>query len=149
MKNSPLPLTTQADGIQEISFSPFNSGVTRSPMSFTGSNPEELLPERVVVEFPLDERGDPQKKIVVKKSSNKSPLDGLVFDRSMTLTGMIADGVSLSEVHVDFSSNDPNDMSRKVESDVLRVWDAYSKVEETPVESAPVESPVVESPKSE
>lgn len=125
MKNSNLLQTMPERCTQAMSSGLPYFGMTRSPMSIIHSNPAELLPDRVVTEWPLDVNGDPQKKIVVKKNSNRSELEGLVFDRSMTLTGQLNDGVSLAEVSFDWQSNDPIERSRQLESDVLRVINAH------------------------
>lgn len=85
--------------------------------------------------------------MVIKNPNNRSVLDGLVFDRSMTLSGMIADGVSLSEVSpIDLRSKDPNDVSRRIESDVIAVMDSYTSAPVL-VESQPEpESVVINTP---
>lgn len=147
MKNSNLPETQPEVVIPGMLSSPLNSGVIRTPASTFVSNPVELLPERVVVEWPLDAHGDPQRKLVIKNPNNRSVLDGLVFDRSMTLSGMIADGVSLSEVSpIDLRSKDPNDVSRRIESDVIAVMDSYTSAPVL-VESQPEpESVVINTP---
>ena len=107
------------------------------------SNPPELLPDRVTVEWPLDKNGDPTKKLVVRKQSNVSPLEGLIFDRSMTLVGMIESGASLAEVKpIDLSSNDPNDRYSSVENAILREMMVYPETPKEPV-SEPEPEPVV------
>ena len=107
------------------------------------SNPPELLPERVTVEWPLDKNGDPTKKLVVRKQTNVSPLEGLIFDRSMTLTGMIASGASLAEVRpIDLSSNDPNDRYSTVENAIVREMMVYPETINEPVPE-PDPEPVV------
>lgn len=120
--------------------------MTRSPIVSIDSNPVELLPDRVVVDWPLDANGDPKRKLVIKKPKNVSELEGLIFDTSMTLSGQIASGVSLAEVRpIDLRSTDPNDVSRRVESDILAVMDSYTSVS-APVEPEPqpVQQPIVE-----
>lgn len=138
MKNS-SPLQTLPEPCSPVmSSSPLNAGVIRSPMSGMISNPPDLLPDRVTVEWPLDKNGDPTKKLVVRKQSNVSPLEGLVFDRSMTLTGQLESGVSLAEVRpIDLRSNDPNVRAAQIESHIVREIDVYSKLQDIDHSAAP------------